>query len=324
MIGQARTLSNDFLAYNDAGPSPYHVVAESAKRLKAKGFFELKETDDWTASGQVKAGGKYYITRGGSSLVGFTCGAKFNKDTSYFKIIGTHTDSPCIRLAPSSKLETLEYHMGYIQTYGGGLWHTWFDRDLIVAGRVLIKGQNGTVSHKLYRSTGAIAKISELCIHLRKDRATVTVNPETHLRVLWSTYTFDKAEGAEPDASKLNHYRLFWKDVATQCGCGIEDILDFDLCFADAQAPALVGLNQEFISAARIDNLFSSWAALRALDQCNPTNDANCNISALFDHEEIGSETITGANSRNILNDPRASPKHYAQNLRSIERWKGY
>ena len=153
-IPEARVLSEDFLVFNNESPSPYHVVAEARKRLKSGGFQELKETDNWI--GKIQAGGKYFIIRGESSLIAFTAGKNFNPEKTYFKIIGAHTDSPCIRLAPNSKLTTLEYEMAYIQTYGGGLWHTWLDRDLIVAGRVLVKGTDGQIHHRLYRSKTAV------------------------------------------------------------------------------------------------------------------------------------------------------------------------
>lgn len=296
LIDQGRTLSQDFIAFNTASPSPYHVAAEVSRRLNAAGFIELRETETW--EGQITAGGKYYITRGGSSVIAWTCGAKFNPATSYFKIIGTHTDSPCVRLAPTSKLETYEYHMGYIQTYGGGLWHTWLDRDLIVAGRVLVKGADGKLSHRLYKSDGAIAKIADLCIHLRKDRTNITINPETQLRVIWATSTVDTAIGGEPSGKDLNHYRLFWQDVANKVQCKVEDILDFDLCFADACPAYLVGINQELVSAARIDNQFSAWASTLAIAKVDPAQDAHIEIAAMFDHEEIGSQTITGADSQ--------------------------
>ena len=143
-----------------------------------------------------------------------------------------------------------------------------------------------------------IAKIAELCIHLRKDRATVVVNPETHLRVLFGNSIFNQASGSPINQDLINHYRLFWDDVATQLGVNLADILDFDLCFADAYPSAIVGMSQEFISGPRLDNLFSTWSAIVSLLRHQTDKDSNINIAALFDHEEIGSETITGANSR--------------------------
>ena len=126
----------------------------------------------------------------------------------------------------------------------------------------------------------------------------MNVNAETHLRAFWATKTYDDASDSKVDQSKLSHYRLFWEDVANKVNCKIEDILDFDLCFADAYPSAIIGLNEEIISAPRLDNLFSSWAATTSITSVGATDDSAINIAALFDHEEIGSETITGADSR--------------------------
>ena len=298
MINLGKTLSKDFIKFNNECPSPYHAVSEASTRLRIAGFTELQETDNWI--GKLSNGGKYFTTRGGSSLVAWTCGQSLNVDTTYFKIVGTHTDSPCVRLAPQSHLLKEDFHMAYIQTYGGGLWHTWLDRDLIVAGRVLVKDGQGNLSHRLYRSKSSIAKIADVCIHLRTERKTVTVNAETHLRAIWATSTFDDASESTVDQKSVSHYRLFWEDVANQVGCKVDDILDFDLCFADSQPSEIIGLNEEIISAPRLDNLFSTWSAVTAITKLDLANDAAINVAALFDHEEIGSETITGADSRKL------------------------
>lgn len=318
IINLGKTLSKDFIKFNNESPSPYHAVKETMNRLKSAGFTELQETETWI--GKLANGGKYFTTRGGSSLVAWTCGQALNTDTTYFKIIGTHTDSPCVRLAPKSHLKTEEYFMAYIQTYGGGLWHTWLDRDLIVAGRVLVRDGQGNLSHRLYRSKSSIAKIADVCIHLRTDRESVKVNAETHLRAMFATSTFDDDSESKIDQSSVNHYRLFWEDVAKQVGCKVDDILDFDLCFADAQPSEIIGLNEEIISGPRLDNLFSSWSAITAITNLDVSKDDAINIAALFDHEEIGSETITGANSRRLIFTLRAASKLHAENLRGFGR----
>ena len=165
-LNTGRDLGKDFVAFNDQSPSPYHVVQEAVKRFTTAGFTELKETDSWVDA--IKADGKYFITRGGSTIVAFTVGKQTTPQTAHFKIVGAHTDSPCVRLAPVSKLTSEDFHMAYIQTYGGGLWHTWLDRDLIVAGRVLVKDGNGNISHRLYRSASAVRSRDEDCQDRRR------------------------------------------------------------------------------------------------------------------------------------------------------------
>lgn len=153
ILDTGRTLSQDFVNFDEASPSPYHAVAEATRRLVEAGFTQLNETDSWI--GKIAAGHKYFIIRGGSTVVAFTTGKSATPDSAYFKIVGAHTDSPCVRLAPISKHSSEDFHLAYVQTYGGGLWHTWLDRDLIVAGRVLVKDGNG-ISHRLYRSKEAV------------------------------------------------------------------------------------------------------------------------------------------------------------------------
>lgn len=170
------------------------------------------------------------------------------------------------------------------------------DRDLKIGGRVVVN-DNGKLKMKLYASDGAIATIPNLCIHLSDNKTKggdfKEVDKETQLRVVFSHESFDgQLEGPEnPD-----HYNVLFQDICNKLNCKMEDILDFDLCFADAHDPAIIGFNKEFIASPRLDNLFSSWAALETIDTTNSSNDIN--IAAMFDHEEIGSTTITGADSR--------------------------
>ena len=156
LIQTAKSLSNDFLKFVNSSPSPYHAVKEAGQRLKCAGFEAVGEEEDWSA--RIEKGGKYMVTRGGSSLVAFACGENFKPQSSYFKIVGTHTDSPCLRLAPNSKLDSCGYQLGAVQTYGGGLWHTWLDRDLELAGRVLVRTARG-LEQRLYRSAGAVGSL---------------------------------------------------------------------------------------------------------------------------------------------------------------------
>lgn len=154
LLTRARTLASDFLKFANAGASPYHAVNESKRRLLLNDFEHLEETEDW--KDKIKPGGKYMVSRGGSSITAFKLGTDLTKNNTFFKVIGAHTDSPCLRLAPKTKSSTEGFQMAYIQTYGGGLWHTWLDRDLIVAGRVIVRSPDGTLRQCLYRSTTAV------------------------------------------------------------------------------------------------------------------------------------------------------------------------
>lgn len=124
-------------------------------------------------------------------------------------------------------------------------------------------------------------------------------NNEKHLKPIFSTNVFDSFNETDDDQECKEHYKGLFLDIQKQLGCKIEDIVDFDLCFADTQGSQVVGLNKEFLSAPRLDNLFSSWAAIRSIgEDNNMKNSADINFCAMFDHEEIGSQTTTGANSQ--------------------------
>ena len=141
-------------------------------------------------------------------MIAFTVGEKFNPDTSNFKIIGTHTDSPCLRLAPVSKHTTLGYLQACIQTYGGGLWHTWMDRDLQIGGRVIIKNAEGGLEYKLYQSDGAIAIIPNLCIHLSDHAGNeLKINQEQELRPIFATQTFEDLNEKDDAVKCEQHYK---------------------------------------------------------------------------------------------------------------------
>ena len=161
------------------------------------------------------------------------------------------------------------------------------DRDLCIGGRVVIN-DNGTLKMKLYKSDGAIATIPNLCIHLSEGKTRggnfMEVNKERQLRPVFSHESFDcQIENEDhPD-----HYEVLFDDICKKLDCKREDILDFDLCFADYHQPALIGFNKEFIASPRLDNLFSAFHSVEALFTDNQSKDIN--VAAFFDHEEIGS-----------------------------------
>lgn len=305
----SRVLADRFIKYVTKGISPYHAVQESKRILLEKGFSELKETVQW--KGLIQPEGKYFITRGGSCLIAFTVGKQFDTSTSNFKIIGAHTDSPCIRLAPKSKKTQDGFVQACIQTYGGGLWHTWFDRDLKIGGRVVIK-QDGKLKMKLYQSDGAVAMIPNLCIHLGDRGHKFDFNKEQQLRPVFSHQSFhDQVDNKPYD----DHYSVLFDDICKKLDCKREEIMDFDLCFADDHDPKIIGFNKEFIASPRLDNLFSSWAAVETISVPNDSSDIN--VAALYDHEEIGSGTLTGADSSKYLRFYRAALTTFRSHLRN-------
>jgi aspartyl aminopeptidase len=147
LLSRSRKLADGFLKFVNYAVSPYHAVDWAKQQLTSKGFTELKEIENWT----LAPGQKYFFTRNYSTLVAFTVGKKFDASNTAFNLIGAHTDSPCLKVNPVSKLTRSGIEQCGVSTYGGGLWHTWFDRDLILAGKVVYE-KEGKFTSALWRS----------------------------------------------------------------------------------------------------------------------------------------------------------------------------
>lgn len=163
-----------------------------ANTLLENGFTELKETGKW----HLEAGKGYFFKRNGSTICAFLAGAQCGKHpVSAFKIVGCHTDSPCLKIAPRSKLSTVGYNQVNVMTYGGGLWRTWFDRDLTLAGKVVVQSEDGHhLESKLWSCSHALMKVPNLAIHL--DRADeFNPNKETHLKPILAMGIVDQIFG---------------------------------------------------------------------------------------------------------------------------------
>ncbi|RKP38606.1 hypothetical protein BJ085DRAFT_32371 [Dimargaris cristalligena] len=186
-VNSLRAYANQFLTFVNASPSPFHAVEACRQRLVAHGFQELKERQAWS----LEPNGKYFFTRNASSIVAFAVGGQFRPGQGV-SIVAAHTDSPCLKLKPISKLDRAGYLQVGVQCYGGGLWHTWFDRDLSLAGRVMVadnaEGNGTSFSNRLVRIDRPILRIPNLAIHLdRSVNDGFTFNKETHLTPILAT-----------------------------------------------------------------------------------------------------------------------------------------
>ncbi|KAF3787311.1 putative aspartyl aminopeptidase [Nymphaea thermarum] len=280
----------------------FHATAEAKRQLLAAGFHLLDENDEW----EIKPGGRYFFTRNMSCLVAFAVGEKYSLGSG-FHVIAAHTDSPCLKLKPVSALSKAGYDMVNVQTYGGGLWHTWFDRDLSVAGRAILRADDGSFVHKLVKVKRPILRVPTLAIHLDRTVNTEGFKPnlETHLIPLLSTKPEDetplKHEGkcSFPSAKNVHHPVLL-QILSEEMGCTVDQIMEIELNLCDTQPSCLGGAHNEFIYSGRLDNLASSFCALRALiDSCNSLesllNEPSIRMVALFDNEEVGSGSVQGA-----------------------------
>ncbi|KAJ1948136.1 hypothetical protein IWQ62_006938, partial [Dispira parvispora] len=172
-----------FLDFVNYASSPFHAVEACRQRLVDQGFEELKERQSW----QLKPNHKYFFTRNASSIVAFAVGGQFRPGQGV-SIVAAHTDSPCLKLKPISKIDRVGYLQVGVQCYGGGLWHTWFDRDLSVAGRVMVAELDGSFSHRLVKVNKPILRIPNLAIHLdRSVNEGFKFNKEIHLTPILAT-----------------------------------------------------------------------------------------------------------------------------------------
>ncbi|KAJ3012738.1 hypothetical protein HKX48_006113 [Thoreauomyces humboldtii] len=297
--------ASGFIKFVNASPSPFHAVESARKQLLAAGFSEIAERDSW--AGKLKRGGKYFFTRNRSAIAAFAVGGKYESGNG-FAVVGAHTDSPCLKVKPHSKKEKLGYTQVGVQTYGGGLWHTWFDRDLGIAGRILVKTAEGKHAHQLVNINRPILRIPTLAIHLdRGVNEAFKFNNEVQLTpVLASAAT--KALNGDVDAKSApnenQHAPLLLKLLAKEMKIEASQIGDFELCLYDVQPSAIGGAEDEYIFSARLDNLMMSYCSVEALvnssTEANLARDPNIRVVVLFDNEEVGSVSAHGAGS-NLL-----------------------
>jgi len=299
-----------FIDFVNSSPSPYHAVATSIKMLEEEGFVRLREDVNW---GKLKADQqKYYVTRNGTSLIAFVLPEARN-ELSDFQIIGAHTDSPCFRVKPISTSGKVGYLQVGVETYGGGLWYTWFDRDLTVAGRVVLQGNDpqkkDAITTKLVHLSKPILRIPSLAIHLNRDaNSNFSPNTESHTApIIASEIKANVGKLISKDEGKKNrHHPVLLNVLADELHCDADCIVDFDLYVADSHLSCIVGALNEFVSSPRLDNQASCFAALEALVRAEERNEVktrtSCRIVCMFDHEEIGSRSAQGAFST-FLND---------------------
>ncbi|TFC84607.1 M18 family aminopeptidase [Cryobacterium sp. TMT3-29-2] len=266
----------DFADFITASPSSYHAAAEVARRLDGAGFDRLSETEEWS-----NEPGRRYILRDGA-VVAWVQPADAGPTTP-FRILGAHTDSPGFKLKPKPTIGAHGWLQAGVEVYGGPLLNSWLDRELEFAGRLTTV--DGT--EHLVR-TGPFCRIPQLAIHLDRDANTaLTLDRQRHLTPVFGV-------GEKSQADLVEH-------LAGLAGLAGEDVAGYDIITADTAAPARFGLGDELFAAGRMDNLSSVHAGLVALISA-PTSAGQIQVLAAFDHEELGSETRSGA-SGPLLDD---------------------
>jgi len=258
-----------------ASPTPWHATINMATRLEEAGYQQLKETAAW----QLAPGKRYYVTRNDSSIIAFQLPEKAPLST--LRMVGAHTDSPGLRLKPNATQRSAGWLQMGIEVYGGALLAPWFDRDLGMAGRVHLRQPDGGLKNVLLNVARPIAMVPSLAIHLdREANSGRAINPQTQMAPILM-------QGDEGDLTDLLQT---W--IKAQHGIEDADIVDFELSLYDLQAPSLVGVNQELVASARLDNLLSCFMGLEALLASDGQQGA---LLVANDHEEVGSASACGA-----------------------------
>ena len=257
----------DFL---NAAPTPFHAVQLMADKLLDAGFKELHEENQWKTET-----GKYFVIRNQSSIIAFNLGSA-ELPKSGIRIVGAHTDSPCLKAKPRPDRHKLGYHQIGVEVYGGVLLNPWFDRDLSLAGRVTHKSKEGKLQNTLIDLKKPIAIIPSLAIHLdREANNNRKVNPETDMApvLLQSEAGYSLEELIAPHIND-------------------REILATELSFYDTNPAAVIGEREQFLASARLDNLLSCFTGLTSLIEAD---DIHTNLLVCNDHEEVGSASFAGA-----------------------------
>ena len=259
------------LAFLARCPSPFHAVETAAQRLRSVGFQPLDERAAWTG-----ADGPSYVARGGA-LVAWQPGSD-TSSAAGFRIVGAHTDSPNLRLKPRPDTAAHGWRQLAVEVYGGALANSWLDRDLGLSGRYVRR--DGRVG--LVLVDRPLARVAQLAVHLDRDvnERGLVLDRQAHLTPIWGL-------GDQPPGS-------FAAWLAAEVGEDPDAIVTWDLMFHDLTPPALLGVDRELIASARLDNLFSSWAAVEALARPGAPGSRTAMV-CLFDHEEVGSGSTSGA-----------------------------
>ncbi|XP_077993714.1 aspartyl aminopeptidase-like [Glandiceps talaboti] len=295
--------ARQFIEYVNKSPSPYHAVEECRTRLLGAGFQELRETEHWT----IQPKQKYFFTRNKSTMIAFAVGGQY-KPGNGFSMVGAHTDSPCLKVKPDSKKIKNGYLSVGVECYGGGIWHTWMDRDLKIAGRVIVKNGDKLV-HKLVHINRPIMFIPNCAIHLlRTHNENFSANKETQLVPVLATCVqmelLKPAETGEKSGVTCvdKHHSLLSQLLCDELKVSKEQLVDFELFLADAQPSVIGGALDEFLLSPRLDNLLNAYCAMEGLitsvqDGDTFEKDPNIRMINLYDNEEVGSQSAHGAES---------------------------
>lgn len=280
----------DVLADIAASPTPYHAVERAVEVLRSAGFRGVDLADPLPAEP-----GPYHAVQGGSLV------AWVQQDQHRgFTVVGAHTDSPNLRVKSNPDVVSAGVAQIGMEIYGAVLLNSWLDRGLGLAGRVSVANDGGSIEERLFLDDRPLMVVPQLAIHLDRDVVTagLKLDPQRHLAPIWAL-----AGEAEPGDDEPNGADgALRAHVAEVLGVASDQVLAWDLMAFDVQPPAVIGRDRDLFSTGRIDNLLSTFCGVRALAELavderasDGAGLARTPLLALYDHEEIGSETATGA-----------------------------
>ena len=259
-------MTNRLTEFLNASYTAYQATENARQLLLENGFLPLSETEDWA----LEENGKYFVERNGSSLVAFTVGAL---DDFSFKIVASHTDSLALKLRENAVSLTGAYAKLNAETYGGGIWYSFFDRPLKIAGRVVVN-EGGILKSENVASEYFVT-VPSLAVHMNRGvNEGFSVNAQTDLQPLFAL----SENGETPDFLS---------------GITEKEVVSYDLYLVNADMPYVFGRNGEFLASPRIDNLTSVCSSLEALTAHGESGGV-C-VAACLDNEEVGSQTLQGA-----------------------------
>ncbi|MDO4760441.1 MAG: M18 family aminopeptidase [Corynebacterium sp.] len=267
-------MSWDLISFIAASPSSFHAADFGAHMLKEAGFVQQEETHEWDA-----APGGHFLVRGGALVAWFV--PETASTRSGFRVIGAHTDSPGFKLKFNPDLRSHTFGQAAVEVYGGPILASWFDRELVLAGKIGLADGSTTLV-----STSPLLRIPHLAIHLdRSANDSFSIDRQRHVQPIFSVGV---------DVSVLDV-------LAEAAGVEADQIVSHDLITADAQPGEIFGHNSELLAAGRLDNLSSVFAGLQAFLKATSAvtieqvGSDDVLVLACFDHEEIGSASTTGA-----------------------------
>ncbi len=277
-------MTNKLISFLNASPVNFLAVAEIKRQLTAAGYTEINATQPMP---EVKAGDKLFATKNDSSIFAFHIGSE-TLGNAGFHVIAAHCDSPTFRIKPNAEIKNADGTVKLnTETYGGAILSTWFDRPLSIAGRVILRGTDALhPASRLLHIQRPILIIPNLAIHFNRQ-----VNDGVKL---------SKQKDMLPIMGYVNEQLeqggMLMSLIASELNVKQEEILDFDLYLYDTTPACTVGLDNEFISAGRLDDLSMVHAGLEALLNIAETP-RTTKVLAIFDNEETGSQTKQGAGS---------------------------